>query len=126
MLELQSPTCVCLPSLGSVYPPITSDGARQEYKQEFDMDLKHYKQLCAEMDNINDELNQLSKQLDSLSEDSPQYQVPGPTGVSRRSWGGLATGNASGLGPQHLHGPTLVLLLAWTDCVHTGKALRPF
>ncbi|KYO28260.1 occludin [Alligator mississippiensis] len=58
----------------SVYPPITSDGARQEYKQEFDMDLKHYKQLCAEMDNINDELNQLSKQLDSLSEDSPQYQ----------------------------------------------------
>ncbi|XP_074834069.1 occludin-like [Carettochelys insculpta] len=58
----------------SVYPPITSDGERQEYKQEFDADLKHYKQLCAEMDDINDQLNQLSKQLDGLSEDSPQYQ----------------------------------------------------
>uniref|UniRef100_K7G322 Occludin n=1 Tax=Pelodiscus sinensis TaxID=13735 RepID=K7G322_PELSI len=60
--------------VGSVYPPITSDGVRQEYKQEFDADLKHYKQLCAEMDDINDQLNQLSKQLDGLSEDSPQYQ----------------------------------------------------
>ncbi|CAM4682480.1 unnamed protein product [Lepidochelys olivacea] len=59
---------------GSVYPPITSDSIRQEYKQEFDADLKHYKQLCAEMDDINDQLNQLSKQLDGLSEDSPQYQ----------------------------------------------------
>uniref|UniRef100_A0A8C3HEC1 Occludin n=1 Tax=Chrysemys picta bellii TaxID=8478 RepID=A0A8C3HEC1_CHRPI len=61
-------------SRASVYPPITSDGIRQEYKQEFDADLKHYKQLCAEMDDINDQLNQLSKQLDGLSEDSPQYQ----------------------------------------------------
>ncbi|NXY84704.1 OCLN protein, partial [Alcedo cyanopectus] len=58
----------------SLYPPITSDGARQKYKQEFDTDLKRYKQLCAEMDGVNDRLNQLSKQLDSISEDSPQYQ----------------------------------------------------
>ncbi|XP_061456981.1 occludin-like isoform X1 [Rhineura floridana] len=58
----------------SLYPPITSDGVRQEYKQEFDADLKHYKQLCAEMDAINDQINQLSKQLDLLSEDSLQYQ----------------------------------------------------
>ncbi|KFO81624.1 Occludin, partial [Cuculus canorus] len=58
----------------SPYPPITSDGTRQKYKQEFDVDLKRYKQLCAEMDGISDRLNQLSKQLDSISEDSPQYQ----------------------------------------------------
>lgn len=58
----------------SLYPPITSDGARQKYKQEFDTDLKRYKQLCAEMDGVNDRLNQLSKELDSISEDSPQYQ----------------------------------------------------
>lgn len=59
----------------SLYPPIASDGARQKYKQEFDTDLKRYKQLCAEMDGVNDRLNQLSKELDSISEDSPQYQV---------------------------------------------------
>lgn len=58
----------------SLYPPITSDGARQRYKQEFDTDLKRYKQLCAEMDSINDRLNQLSRRLDSITEDSPQYQ----------------------------------------------------
>ncbi|NXC45551.1 OCLN protein, partial [Penelope pileata] len=57
-----------------LYPPITSDSARQKYKQEFDSDLKRYKQLCAEMDSVNDRLNQLSRQLDSISEDSPQYQ----------------------------------------------------
>ncbi|KAM6466853.1 occludin-like isoform 2-T3 [Liasis olivaceus] len=59
---------------GSHYPPITSDDARQKYKQDFDTDLKHYKQLCAEMDGINDQINQLSKQLDHLSEDTLQYQ----------------------------------------------------
>ncbi|XP_063003231.1 occludin-like [Elgaria multicarinata webbii] len=58
----------------SVYPPITSDSARQEYKQEFDTDLKRYKQLCAEMDSVNDQINQLSKQLDRLAEGSLQYQ----------------------------------------------------
>ncbi|XP_048351672.1 occludin-like [Sphaerodactylus townsendi] len=58
----------------SLYPPITSDRIRQEYKQDFASDLKHYKQLCAEMDSINDQINQLSKQLDHLPEDSLQYQ----------------------------------------------------
>ncbi|XP_077777901.1 occludin-like isoform X2 [Podarcis muralis] len=58
----------------SLYPPITSDSVRQDYKQEFDADLKRYKVLCAEMDAINDQINQLSKQLDYLPEDSLQYQ----------------------------------------------------
>uniref|UniRef100_A0A670K279 Occludin n=1 Tax=Podarcis muralis TaxID=64176 RepID=A0A670K279_PODMU len=58
----------------SLYPPITSDSVRQDYKQEFDADLKRYKVLCAEMDAINDQINQLSKQLDHLPEDSLQYQ----------------------------------------------------
>lgn len=69
------PRGLTLPLSRSLYPPITSDGARQKYKQEFDTDLKRYKQLCAEMDGVNDRLNQLSKELDSISEDSPQYQV---------------------------------------------------
>ncbi|NXK18808.1 OCLN protein, partial [Arenaria interpres] len=67
----------------SLYPPIASDGTRQKYKQEFDTDLKRYKQLCAEMDGVNDRLNQLSKQLDSISEDSPQYQVRARRGLAR-------------------------------------------
>ncbi|XP_041085103.1 occludin-like [Polyodon spathula] len=58
----------------SVYPPIRTDQERQEYKREFDSDLKVYKQLCAKMDDVNDQMNQLSRQLDSLQEDSPQYQ----------------------------------------------------
>ncbi|KAJ7308167.1 hypothetical protein JRQ81_008683 [Phrynocephalus forsythii] len=58
----------------SAYPPIASDAARQKYKQEFDSDLKRYKGLCAEMDAVNDQLNQLSKQLDVLAVGSLQYQ----------------------------------------------------
>nr|XP_033812054.1 occludin-like [Geotrypetes seraphini] len=56
------------------YPVINNYETRQEYKQEFNTDLKRYKQMCTEMDDINDQINQLSKQLDDLSEDSPQYQ----------------------------------------------------
>ncbi|XP_038596602.1 occludin-like isoform X3 [Tachyglossus aculeatus] len=59
----------------SLYPPITSDEAREAYKTEFDMDLKHYKKLCAAMDDINDQLSQLSRQLDNLPEDGPEYQA---------------------------------------------------
>lgn len=70
-----------LPLPRSLYPPITSDSTRQRYKQEFDTDLKRYKQLCAEMDSVNDRLNQLSRQLDSIAEDSPQYQVWAGGGV---------------------------------------------
>ncbi|XP_028907896.1 occludin-like [Ornithorhynchus anatinus] len=59
----------------SLYPPITSDEARQTYKTEFDMDLKRYKKLCAAMDDINDQISQLSRQLDDLPEDGPEYQA---------------------------------------------------
>ncbi|NWI57076.1 OCLN protein, partial [Calyptomena viridis] len=62
------------PPTPSLYPPISSDGTRQRYKQEFDSDLRRYKQLCADMDTINDRLGLLGKQLDSVPEDSPQYQ----------------------------------------------------
>ncbi|XP_063311519.1 occludin-like [Pelobates fuscus] len=58
----------------SLYPPITSDAQRQEYKREFDSDLRRYKRMCAEMDDINNQLQQLSKQLDGLAEGSVQYQ----------------------------------------------------
>ena len=63
----------------SNYPEITSDGQRHDYKREFDADLREYKQLCAEMDDINDQMNKLSRQLDSLDEGSSKYQVRFPT-----------------------------------------------
>lgn len=59
----------------SVYPEITSDGERHEYKREFDADLREYKRLCAEMDDVNDQLNKLSRQLDALDDSSAKYQV---------------------------------------------------
>lgn len=85
----QPPPRAHLPLPHSLYPPITSDSTRQRYKQEFDTDLKRYKQLCAEMDSVNDRLNQLSRQLDSITEDSPQYQVwaGGGGGVLGGLWG---------------------------------------
>ncbi|KAM9329675.1 occludin-like [Gastrophryne carolinensis] len=58
----------------SLYPPITSDGQRHEYKREFDSDLRRYKKMCSEMDDINNQLQQLNKQLDGLTEGSAQYQ----------------------------------------------------
>ncbi|XP_073515706.1 occludin-like [Phyllobates terribilis] len=58
----------------SLYPPITSDYQRQDYKREFDSDLKRYKKMCTEMDNINTQLQQLNKQLDGLTEGTTQYQ----------------------------------------------------
>uniref|UniRef100_A0A8C3AUR6 Si:ch73-61d6.3 n=1 Tax=Cyclopterus lumpus TaxID=8103 RepID=A0A8C3AUR6_CYCLU len=57
------------------YPDITSDDQRQDYKREFDVDLREYKRLCTEMDDINDQLNKLSRQLDTLDETSAKYQV---------------------------------------------------
>ncbi|MEQ2164468.1 hypothetical protein GOODEAATRI_006919 [Goodea atripinnis] len=51
------------------------DAQRHEYKREFDADLREYKRLCAEMDDVNDRLNKLSRQLDTLDESSAKYQV---------------------------------------------------
>lgn len=59
----------------SLYPEITSSSQRQDYKREFDSDLRTYKLLCAEIDDINDELNKLSRELDTLKEGTSKYEV---------------------------------------------------
>lgn len=59
----------------SLYPEITSSSQRQDYKREFDSDLRTYKQLCAEIDDVNDELNKLSRELDTLNEGTNKYQA---------------------------------------------------
>ncbi|TNN77092.1 MARVEL domain-containing protein 2 [Liparis tanakae] len=57
-----------------LYPEITSDEQRRQYKKEFDSDLACYKSLCAEMDDISDQMHKLSRELDMLDEDSMKYQ----------------------------------------------------
>ncbi|XP_056149088.1 uncharacterized protein LOC130123812 [Lampris incognitus] len=61
-------------NLFRLYPEITSDQQRRQYKREFDSDLAHYKILCAEMDDISDQIHKLSRELDLLEEDSMKYQ----------------------------------------------------
>lgn len=58
-----------------LYPEITSDAQRHEYKKEFDSDLRTYKELCAEMDDISDQINKLSRELDTLDEGTSKYQA---------------------------------------------------
>ncbi|KAM4604637.1 occludin-like [Polymixia lowei] len=60
--------------LHRLYPEITSDQQRRQYKREFDSDLARYKSLCAEMDDISDQIHKLSRELDTLEEDSMKYQ----------------------------------------------------
>lgn len=58
-----------------MYPEITNGAQRHEYKREFDSDLRSYKEMCAEMDDINDQINKLSRELDTLDEGTSKYQV---------------------------------------------------
>nr|XP_046264307.1 uncharacterized protein LOC124069305 [Scatophagus argus] len=57
-----------------LYPEIISDEQRRQYKKEFDSDLARYKSLCAEMDEISDQMHKLSRELDALDEGSVKYQ----------------------------------------------------
>ncbi|XP_070830182.1 uncharacterized protein [Chaetodon trifascialis] len=57
-----------------LYPEIISDEQRRKYKKEFDSDLARYKSLCAEMDEISDQMHKLSRELDALDEGSMKYQ----------------------------------------------------
>ncbi|XP_078280025.1 uncharacterized protein LOC144607219 [Rhinoraja longicauda] len=57
-----------------LYPPITSDPTRQEYKREFAASHQEYRQLCAEMNEVNNQINYLNKRLDLVTEDDPSYQ----------------------------------------------------
>ncbi|XP_027876840.1 occludin [Xiphophorus couchianus] len=57
-----------------MYPAITTDEQRRQYKREFDSHLAHYKRLCSEMDHISDQVHKLSRELDTLDEGSVRYQ----------------------------------------------------
>uniref|UniRef100_A0A8C6SRG2 Zgc:154006 n=1 Tax=Neogobius melanostomus TaxID=47308 RepID=A0A8C6SRG2_9GOBI len=57
-----------------LYPVILSDDQRREYKREFDSDLVRYKSLCADMDDVSDQMHKLSRELDALDHSSVKYQ----------------------------------------------------
>ncbi|NXU65391.1 OCLN protein, partial [Horornis vulcanius] len=58
-----------------LYPPVGSAAERQRYKEEFGAELRRYKELCADMDGINQRLARLGRQLDREPEGSARYQA---------------------------------------------------
>ncbi len=59
----------------SSHSEITNEEERKQYKKQFDISLTEYKKLCAEMDDISDQMNELSRELDTLHEESTKFQV---------------------------------------------------
>ncbi|XP_065120015.1 occludin [Paramisgurnus dabryanus] len=57
----------------SEFPPIVNLDEREEYKHLFDQDLQEYKDLQAEMDQINKRLAEVDRELDDLQQGSPQF-----------------------------------------------------
>ncbi|XP_051963904.1 occludin b [Xyrauchen texanus] len=55
------------------YPPIIDENERLEYKKDFDRDYMEYKRLQAELDDINQGLADVDKELDVLQEGSRQF-----------------------------------------------------
>ncbi|XP_076158565.1 uncharacterized protein LOC143141736 [Alosa pseudoharengus] len=57
----------------SEFPPIEYEHDRDEYKRVFDDDHLEYKDLQAELDAINRKMAEVDRELDDLSEGSPQF-----------------------------------------------------
>uniref|UniRef100_A0A673MKN5 Occludin-like n=1 Tax=Sinocyclocheilus rhinocerous TaxID=307959 RepID=A0A673MKN5_9TELE len=57
----------------SEFPPIINNEEREHYKRLFDEDHQEYKELQAEMDQINKRLAEVDRELDDLQEGSPQF-----------------------------------------------------
>ncbi|KAF7647694.1 hypothetical protein LDENG_00168070 [Lucifuga dentata] len=57
----------------TVFPPIMDEQERLNYKMEFDQNHHEYKSLQAELDNINQNLAELNRELDQYPEGSPQF-----------------------------------------------------
>ncbi|KAF7687675.1 occludin b [Silurus meridionalis] len=57
----------------SEFPPIVKESERADYKRQFDRDMMEYKRLQAELDDINQGLADVDRELDGLQEGSPQF-----------------------------------------------------
>ncbi|XP_060927957.1 MARVEL domain-containing protein 2-like [Limanda limanda] len=56
-----------------LFPSIVDEQERLTYKREFDLDHQEYKDLQSELDNINQDLAHLNRELDRQPEGSPQF-----------------------------------------------------
>lgn len=70
-----SGTELAMNDLEDSYSEITTDEQRRQYKKQFDICLAEYKNLRVEMDDISDQMNELSRELDSLHEESTKFQA---------------------------------------------------
>lgn len=61
--------------LEDTYSEITTDEQRRQYKKQFDVTFAVYKNLRAELDDISDQMNELSQELDTLHEESTKFQA---------------------------------------------------
>lgn len=59
----------------SEFPPIANNEEREDYKHLFDKDHQEYKELQAELDQINKRLADVDRELNDLQEGSPQFLV---------------------------------------------------
>ncbi|KAI1883335.1 hypothetical protein AGOR_G00244130 [Albula goreensis] len=75
-----------LEDLMSLYPEITSDDQRREYRSVFDSGLALYKRLCTEMDAVTSQVRKLSKDLDKLPEGSTQHQAAAAEYIRLKQW----------------------------------------
>ncbi|XP_051540276.1 occludin-like [Myxocyprinus asiaticus] len=57
----------------SEFPPIANNEEREDYKRLFDKEHQEYKDLQAELDQINKRLAEVDRELDDLQEGSPQF-----------------------------------------------------
>lgn len=58
-----------------MFPSLVNEQERLTYKREFDRDHQEYKSLQAELDNINQKLADLDRELDRHPEGGPQFLV---------------------------------------------------
>lgn len=66
----------CAPlNICSAFPSIVDEEERLNYKREFDQDHQEYKSLQAELDNINQMLAELDREMNAHAEGSPQFLV---------------------------------------------------
>lgn len=72
---LWSPLTLMFALLRSLLPSIVDEQQRLNYKREFDRDHQEYKRLQAELDNVNLNLAELSRDLDRYPADTSQFLV---------------------------------------------------
>lgn len=70
-----SQTTFPLSPIQSLFPAIVDEQERLSYKRDFERDHQEYKSLQAELDDLNQNLAELDRELNRHPEGSPQFLV---------------------------------------------------